>query len=225
LWLNGGTPQRAGRHVRWGRNYRVALSDMRKTLLQVAGQEVLSADNIGVKVSLVLIIQIVDAAKGAQAVDNYATHIYSAAQTSVRAVVAGLTMEALLTQRVAIGEQLRELIAPQAEPVGVKVHAVGVRDVMLPGDLRKAFSEVLKARQEGHAALERARGESASLRNLANAARLLEGRPALATLRFLQTLEASDTGRTFVMNDISALLPALARRGANPSTPEPGETA
>ena len=214
----------AGRHVRWGKNYRVALVDTRKTLLQVAGQEVLSADNVGVKLSIVLTTQIVDAAKSVQAADNHAAHIYSATQTAVRTAVAGVTMEALLTQRVAIGAQLRELVAPQAEAVGVQVHAVEVRDVMLPGELRKAFSEVLKAKQEGQAALERARGESAALRNLANAARLIEGQPALATLRFLQMLEASNAGQTFVMNDLSALLPCLSSRGAKPSATEPGET-
>ena len=127
----------AGRHVRWGKNYRVALVDTRKTLLQVAGQEVLSADNVGVKLSIVLTTQIVDAAKSVQAADNHAAHIYSTTQTAVRTVVAGVTMEALLTQRVAIGAQLRELIAPQAEAVGVQVHAVEVRDVMLPGELRR----------------------------------------------------------------------------------------
>ena len=113
---------------------------------------------------------------------------------------------------------------PQAESVGVQVHAVQVRDVMLPGELRKAFSEVLKAKQEGQAALERARGESAALRNLANAARLIEGQPALATLRFLQTLEASNAGQTFVMNDLASLLPSLSSRAAKPSAPEPGES-
>ncbi len=214
----------AGRHVRWGKNYRIALVDTRKTLLQVAGQEVLSADNVGVKLSVVLTTQIVDAAKSVQAADNHVAHIYSATQTAVRTVVAGVTLEALLTQRVAISAQLRELIAPQAETVGVQVHAVEVRDVMLPGELRKAFSEVLKAKQEGQAALERASGESAALRNLANAARLIEGQPALATLRFLQTLEASNAGQTFVMNDLSALLPALNARGAKPSATEQGET-
>lgn len=212
----------AGRHVRWGRNYRAAPVDTRKTLLQVAGQEVLSVDNVGVKLSIVLTTQIVDAARSVQAADNHVTHIYSAAQTAVRTVVAGGTMEALLTQRVAIGAQLRELIAPQAAAVGVEVHAADVRDVMLPGDMRKAFSEVLKARQDGQAAIERARGESAALRNLANAARLLEGQPALATLRFLQTLEAPNASRTFVMNDLATLLPALASRGAGPRAAEPG---
>jgi hypothetical protein len=68
------------------------------------------------------------------------------------------------------------------------------------------------------------RGESAALRNLANAARLIEGQPALAILRFLQTLEASSAGQTFVMNDLSALLPALNARGVKPSATKSGET-
>src|SRR6185295_8718057 len=159
----------------------------------------------GVKLSIVLTTQIVDPAKSVQAADNHATHIYSATQTAVRTVVAGVTMEALLTQRVAIGAQLRELVAPQAEAVGVQVHAVEVRDVMLPGELRKAFSEVLKAKQEGQAALERARGESAALRNLANAARLLEGNPALQNLRLMQSISTS--GNTLVMGLPTGFVP------------------
>jgi regulator of protease activity HflC (stomatin/prohibitin superfamily) len=201
-----------GRHVRWGANFRLVQMEARRTLLAVAGQEVLSADNIGVKLSVVLTVQVVDAAKATVTADNYTTHIYSAAQTATRAVIAGVTLEALLAQRVAIGSQIREIVAPQAAELGVQLHAVEVRDVMLPGELRKAFSEALKARQDGQATLERARAESAALRNLANAARLLEGHPGLATLRFLQTLESTDSKQTLVMSDLSALLPSLAAR-------------
>lgn len=206
----------AGRHVRWGRHYRLAFADLRKTLLPVAGQEVLTADNVGVKVSVVLTIQITDALKSTQVADNYGTHIYSAVQTAVRAVVAGVAIDALLTQRVSIGAQLQELIAPQTAALGAHLHAVDVRDVMLPGELRKAFSEVLKAKQDGLAALERARGESAALRNLANAARLLEGQPALATLRFLQTLESSK--QTVVLNDLSVLTAGHSARKGQKAT-------
>lgn len=198
----------AGRHVRWGRNFRLAWVDLRKALVTVPGQEVLSADNVGVKISLVLAIQITDAAKSVEA-DNYLTHLYSAAQTATREVVAGVTLDALLAQRSAIGAQLRELVAPRAETLGVQLQTVEVRDVMLPGELRKAFSEVLKAKQEGLAALERARAESAALRNLANAARLIEGQPSLTTLRLLQTLEAAN--QTIVLNDLSVL--GLTARG------------
>jgi regulator of protease activity HflC (stomatin/prohibitin superfamily) len=216
----------AGRHVRWGKHYQIALVDGRKTLLHVAGQEVLSADNVGVKLSIVLTTQIVDAAKTAQAADNYVAHIYSATQTSVRGIVVGVTLEALLSERVAIGAQLRDLIAPHAEAVGVQIHAAEVRDVMLPGELRKAFSEVLKAKQEGQAALERARGESAALRNLANAARLIDSQPALATLRFLQTLGNgnANANQMVVMNDMSAFAPAAKARGNSRAAPESTET-
>jgi regulator of protease activity HflC (stomatin/prohibitin superfamily) len=211
-----------GRHARYGRNLSVASIDLRQTLLQVPGQEVLTADNVAVKASIVLTLQIVDAARSVQVADNATMHLYNATQTALRSVVAGVTLEALLAQRAAIGPQLRELLAPQAEALGVQVRAAEVRDVMLPGDLRKAFSEVLKIRQEGQAALERARSESAALRNLANAARLVEGLPALVTLRLLQTLE--NTGQTVVMNDLSALLATTRSRSRSSTEPEAGET-
>ena len=210
----------AGRHVRWGKHYRLAQVDVRKALMPVVGQEVLTADNIAVKLSVVVTMQIVDAAKTVLVADNYATHIYTAAQAAIRAVVAGVTMEALLTDRVTIATQLRELIAPKAEAVGVTVDGVEVRDVMLPGDLRKSFSDVLKAKQEGQAALERARGESAALRNLVNAARLFEDQPALATIRFLQTLAGhGGANQMLVMNDMSGFLPAAKARSAPRGAP------
>jgi regulator of protease activity HflC (stomatin/prohibitin superfamily) len=200
---------KAGRHFRWGKVYRIALIDARNTLLPVAGQEVLSADGISIKISVVVTSQIIDAIKAVQTVDNYTAHLYSAAQNALREVTAGLAMDVLINQRVAIASDLRERLAPFAHTIGLKLHAVEVRDIMLSADLRRAFSETLKAKQEGQAALERARGESAALRNLANAARLLEGQPALVTLRFLQTLAEPGTKQMLVMNDISAFVPAV----------------
>lgn len=202
----------AGRHVRFGRNFRLVQLDTRKAVLNVAGQEVLTSDNVGVKISLVLITQITDAGK-TQSADNYIMHLYSAAQAAMRTVVAAISIDVLLAQRVSISAQLRELLAPPAEALGLLIHSAEVRDVMLPGELRKAFSEVLKARQEGLAALERARGESAALRNLANAARVLDEQPALMSLRFLQSLEASK--QTVVLNDLSALAMPRAKKSAD----------
>lgn len=211
-----------GRHVRWGRHYRLLLTDTRKTLLQIAGQDVLTSDNVTVKVSIVLITQVFDVPLAVCAADNYVAHLYSAAQTALRGAVAGVTMESLLDNRAGIGAKLRELLIPQAEAAGVQIHAAEVRDVMLPGELRKAFSDVLKAKQEGLASLERARGESAALRNLANAARLIEGQPALATLRFLQTFSAAGMNQTLVMNDMSAFVPGSWKRSN--STAAAGES-
>ena len=77
--------------------------------------------------------------------------------------------------------------------------------MMFPGDVKKVFTEVLKAKQEGQAALERARGESAALRNLANAARLLENNPALQNLRLIQSISAP--GNTLVMGIPAGFVP------------------
>ncbi len=213
-----------GRHVRWGRNFQVSVVGTRRTQLQVAGQEVLTSDNVSVKLSAVLTIQVVDAAKSMLVADSHITHLYQATQSAMRVAVAGTGVESLLNQRNSIADQLRASIQPVADSVGVQLHTVEVRDVMLPGELRKAFSETLKARQESQAALERARGESAALRHLANTARLMETHPGLTTLRFLQTLETQGTGQTILMNDLSALLPALrGGRGAANGSEDAGE--
>ena len=94
--------------------------------------------------------------------------------------LAGATVEALLGQRLDIGAQLlARRVQPEAAKIGINILAVEVRDMVLPADLKRAFGDVLKAKQEGHAASERARGESAALRNLANAARDARGQSCL----------------------------------------------
>lgn len=109
-------------------------------------------------------------------------------QLALRAVIGESTAEELLEQRLDRGGRLTELVAERAAGLGLDLFEVDVRDVMLPGDVKSAFTEVLRARAEGRAALERARGESAALRNLANAARLLDGNPGLMNLRLLQAM-------------------------------------
>ncbi len=205
-----------GRHVRWGRNLTVDANDMRKTSLAVASQEVLTADNIGVKFSLAVTYQIADAVKAAHETQNWLGDLYTAAQLALRSVVSGVAAEALLTQRLDLAPQLLARVQPDAAKIGLSVHAVEVKDVMLPADLKRAYGDVLKAKQEGQAALERARGESASLRNLANAARVLEGNPALMNLRVLQSLaSAQNAGHTLVLGMPAGFVPLKNGKAAS----------
>lgn len=197
-----------GRHVHWGWYFTLHVQDVRKTSLLVAGQEVLTADNVGLKLSLVVTYQVVDPARAAHEAQNWQTDLYNAAQLALRAVVSGVTVEALLGQRLDIGAQLLARVQPETARVGLNALAVEVKDVMLPAELKRAFAEVLKAKQEGQAALERARGESASLRNLANAARVLEGNPALMNLRLMQSLTAArNAGNTLVFGMPGGFMP------------------
>ena len=209
----------AGRHIRWGRYFSLGAQDLRKGALVVAGQEVLTADNVGLKISLLVNYQVVDPAKAAHESQNWQSDLYNGAQLALRAVVSGVAVEALLNQRLELGAQLLARVQQDSAKIGINLLAVEVKDVMFPAELKRAFAEVLKAKQEGQAALERARGESASLRNLANAARVLEGNPALMNLRLMQSLSAAQSaGNTLVLGMPGGFVPL--KNGPSTTAPE-----
>jgi regulator of protease activity HflC (stomatin/prohibitin superfamily) len=212
----------AGRHVIWGRGLTFKLVDLRKMGLSVPGQDVLTADNVGLKCSLFVTCQVTDPAKALHETQSWLADVHNAAQIALRAVVGGIALEALLTQRLEIGAQLLARVQPEAAKIGINILAIEVKDVMLPADLKRAFGDVLKAKQEGQAALERARGESAALRNLANAARVLEGNPALMNLRLMQSLSAAQSaGNTLVVGVPGGFVPL--KHQAKSAGPEPAE--
>ena len=214
---------RTGEHIRWGRKFTLGMNDLRKTSMLVAGQEVLSADSVGLKASLLVTYQVVDPVKAAHETQNWHGDLYNAAQVALRAVAATVTIEALLAQRLDLGAQLLARMKGEAEKIGVNALGIEIRDVTLPNDLKRAFSDVLKAKQEGQAALERARGESAALRNLANAARVLEGNPALMNLRLMQSLSAAqNAGNTLVLG-VPGFVPLKnGKAGSTEHKPEDG---
>jgi regulator of protease activity HflC (stomatin/prohibitin superfamily) len=162
----------AGHRVVWGRGWRMTLVDLRKTSLLVAGQEVLTADNVGLKASLLVICRVTDPAKALHETQNWQRDIDHGAQLALRVIAGKATVEALLKQRMEMGAQLLTRVQPEAARIGVSVIAIEVKDVTLPADLKRAFAEVLKARHPGLAALERARGESAVLKNGAPGAKI-----------------------------------------------------
>jgi hypothetical protein len=153
--------------------------------------------------------------QGEGALSENVPPLYNAAQLAVRTVVGGVAIEALLGQRLDIRAQLLARVQPEAAKIGINVHAVEVKDVMFAAELKRAFADVLKAKQEGQAALERARGESAALRILANAARLLDGNPALQNLRLMQSLTAAqNAGNTLVLGMPGGFVPLKAGKAA-----------
>ena len=211
----------AGRHVYWGWHWTIDTEDVRKGVVLVPAQEVLTADNVSLKLSVVVTYQITDAAKAAHETQDWRSDVRNAAQLAMRAVVGGVAVESLLNQRVEIGAQLLGRVQPETAKIGVNVLAVEVKDVMFPADLKRAFADVLKAKQEGQAALERARGESAALRNLANAARVLEGNPALMNLRLMQSLSAAQSsGSTLVLGVPGGFVPLTNGKAGSPPNSE-----
>ncbi|MEW6128043.1 MAG: slipin family protein [Acidobacteriota bacterium] len=178
---------------RYAHTYRTVIQklDVRLRMVTVAGQEVLSADGINIRLSLVAQYEIADVNIAYNKVANFQESLYIQLQSALRSIVGELRIDELLEQRKAIDAKLFELSEAHIAQLGLKLVAVNVRDIMFAGEFKKMFAQVTQARQEGLAALERARGETAALRNLANAAKLLEDHPALLQLKLLQAISDS----------------------------------
>jgi len=178
--------------------------EMREQTLALAGQEVLTADALGIKLSLQCNWQVADPQKAVTVVESYVASLYANAHAATRSVVQALTAEQVLADRGSLARQIEALVQSSAARYGVQVNAVTVRDCMLPGPLKQIYAKVAEARQEGLAALERARAESAALRNLANAARTVQNTPGLGLLRLIQTLETAQGNK--IVLDATELL-------------------
>lgn len=181
--------------------------DMRDRTISIAGQELLSMDNIGLKVSIAASYKIVDANLAINKTENYYSALYTLMQLELREIVGTMKLDDLLEKRNELGTKMMEACKPKVAELGLELLYANVRDIMLAGDMKKAFGEVIKAQKQGLAVLEKTRGETAALRSLANAAKMLEDNPALLQLRALQTL-GETSGNTMIMNvgrDMSAL--------------------
>ena len=121
--------------------------------------------------------KVTDPARALHEFESYQSELHLATQLALRTAVGESSVEDLLEHRLDLGARLHELVTAKAPELGVEIEAVELRDLMLPGNLKSAFADVLLQRAAGLAALERARGESAALRSLANAARVLDSTP------------------------------------------------
>jgi regulator of protease activity HflC (stomatin/prohibitin superfamily) len=192
----------------------IHLVDMRTRILTVPGQEILSTDGVTLKVSLAVRFRVTDPVTATHGTQDYQGALYQQLQTGLRAIVGGAPIDQVLEKRAEFGATLLASTTAEAERLGLVLEAVEIKDIMFPGELKKVFTEVVRARQAGLAALERARGETAALRNLANAAELLGKNPALLTLRSLHALSESPNA-TLVLNTADGR-PEVAHGGAHP---------
>jgi regulator of protease activity HflC (stomatin/prohibitin superfamily) len=195
----------------------IRILDVRPRSMTIEGQEVLTSDRVALKISLVARYAIGDPAAFVMSDDDAARTMYLDIQLGLREVVADRTVDEILAARSTIGPEVLAAVAPQVVSIGIELLAVEVRDVMVPSDLKRAFAAVVAARHEGAAALERARGETAALRSLANAGRMVGENPGLLSLRVVQEV-AAGTGNTIMFSmdgPVSAPVAAAsrARRG------------
>ena len=198
-----------GRYVHWPWQHRhVERVDMRETSQTVQGQEVLTSDKVGVRVTLIAQYQVADPVAATHQVESYVNQLYQDLQLTLRENITGRTVEEVLEDREALSTLLQQNVAPRAQAYGVTVNRVGVKDVILPGTVRRVFLQEVEADRRGRAQLVAARHETAAARARANTAKLLRSNPDIVRMQELETLAAlaSKPGNVLILPGLQTLL-------------------
>ena len=194
----------------WSRR-EVVRVDTRRTSFLLNGQEMLTSDAISVRLNVAAEYRVADAPTALHTVTDYRTAIYTAIQLLLREEVQSRTLDALLADRTSLSGDILGRGRPLAVELGLELVTVGVRDVILPGDVKRMLSQEVKAQRTGRAALVAAREETAATRAKANTAQILAGNPVLLRLREIEALGqvASGMGNTVVVAVPSELMRAV----------------
>jgi regulator of protease activity HflC (stomatin/prohibitin superfamily) len=193
LFVDGKLVERlpAGRHAFWavGRTVRIGKVDLRPGPLEVTAQEILTKDRVGIRVTLTAFTRVVDPEKAALAAGDVPGTVYRLVQFAIREAVATRTLDEILSARDTIDREVRGFVTARAASLGVEIGEIGVKDVILPGDVRELLNKVVEAERTAKANLIRRQEETAATRSLLNTARLMEDNPLLLRLKELEALE------------------------------------
>src|SRR5215218_6432328 len=167
---------------------RMVKVDLRVVTLDVPAQEVITRDNVTVRVNAVLYFRVFNPEKAVVAVTDFVRATHQIAQTTLRSVLGQSDLDELLSQREAINLRLQQIIDEQTEPWGIKVGIVEVKDAELPQSMQRAMARQAEAEREKRAKIIHASGEYDASKMLTQAARIIGSEPTSIQLRYLQTL-------------------------------------
>jgi len=167
---------------------RIVRLSLRTLVHDVPPQDVITRDNVSVKVSAVVYFRVIEPRKAVVEVENYLYATSQLAQTTLRSVLGQAELDDLLSQRDRLNQQLQHILDNETEPWGIKVSAVEVKNVDLPQEMQRAMARQAEAEREKRAKIIHAEGELQASEKLSQAAAVIEREPAAMTLRYLQTL-------------------------------------
>lgn len=173
---------------------------LRTIVFDVPPQDVITRDNVSVKVSAVVYFRVIDPRKAIVEVENYNYATSQLSQTTLRSVLGQVELDDLLSQRERLNQQLQHILDHRTDPWGIKVSAVEVKYVDLPADMQRAMARQAEAEREKRAKIIHAAGELEASEKLAQAAAVIAAQPVAITLRYLQTLTeiASEKNSTII---------------------------
>ena len=163
--------------------------DLRETMIDVAGQEIMTADKVTLRLNAVVTYKIEDARQAISQTDDVRQALYRETQLVLRAVVGAKNLDALLTDKDTVSNEIEQGVRSRATGLGLKVASIGIRDLILPGDMKDLMNKVTEAHKVAEANLIYRREETAAMRSQANTAKLLQDNPTLMRLRELEVLE------------------------------------
>ena len=193
VWIDGVLQEQlsAGRYAYWSDVSRLTLKsiDLREQLLDVSGQELMTSDRVTLRLNVSVSWRVVDVVEALSASVDYKQALYREAQLALRAVVGQRTLDKLLEGKDAVATELSSILRERVVAFGLAIGSLGIRDVILPGDMKVLLNQVVEAKKAAEAAVITRREETAAMRSQANTAKLLEGNATLMRLKELEVLE------------------------------------
>lgn len=181
----------AGKQVFWKGMavIKIVLIEKREQVMDISGQELMTQDKVTLRMNGQLTYRITDARKSVETVENVGKALYREAQLVLRKEVGSRTLEALLSEKEDLVQGAKATLVQVAKNFGVEVLGLGVRDVILPGDMKERMNKVIEAQKASEANVIKRREETAAMRSQMNTAKLIENNPTLMRLRELEVLE------------------------------------
>ncbi len=214
FWLGRLSPQPKGpglTFIFWPFETMIRIS-LRTVVLDVPPQDVITRDNVSVKVNAVVYFHVMDPSKAVVKVENYLYATSQLSQTTLRSILGQATLDELLSSRDKLNESLQEILDKHTDPWGIKVSMVELKGVDLPIEMQRAMAKQAEAEREKRAKIIHASGEFEASKQLSEAAEIIGREPATLQLRYLQTLTeiASEKNSTIIfplpMDLVSAFL-------------------
>jgi len=180
-----------GLHAFWrfNRAMKVESIDLRLQALEVSGQDILTKDKVSLRVNLSAVYRVADPVKARSELGNFIEYLYRALQFGLRQTIGSRTLDVLLGDKDELDKEVWSYAAERARPHGLEVETVGLKDVILPGEMKDILNQVVQAEKVAQANVIRRREETAATRSLLNTAKLMEENPLLLRLKELEALE------------------------------------
>ena len=193
---------------KYNRSIKVEQVDLRQQVMEVQGQEILTRDKVSLRVNLSAQYQVVDAVVARNALVNFADYLYRELQFALRQVIGTRNLDTLLVNKGELDIEIFNLVSAKVSDLGLRIRSVGVKDVILPGDMKDILNQVVEAEKVAQANVIKRREETAATRSLLNTAKLMENNPTLMRLKELEVLEkvTEKVDRLTVFGGLEAVL-------------------